>query len=103
MARPYIITYDISDDRLRRRMARLLEGFGERVQRSAFECRLRESERRALENAIVTLLGDTPEIIDPPIPGLPGMSVRMYALAAQTEVIEFGEIHEIPLHEWLIL
>jgi CRISPR-associated protein Cas2 len=36
----YVVTYDIKDDRRRNRVARVLEGHGERVQYSVFECRL---------------------------------------------------------------
>lgn len=34
----YIITYDIPDDRRRKKIADLLEGYGSRVQYSVFEC-----------------------------------------------------------------
>ncbi len=34
----YLVCYDITDDRERRRIGKLLEGFGVRVQRSVFEC-----------------------------------------------------------------
>jgi len=33
----YVVCYDISDDRLRRRVAGYLDGFGDRVQNSVFE------------------------------------------------------------------
>ena len=36
----YVISYDISNDRLRTRLAKLLEGYGVRVHYSVFECRL---------------------------------------------------------------
>jgi CRISPR-associated protein Cas2 len=42
------VVYDIEDDRVRGRVATLLEGFGRRVQESVFECRLREGELEAL-------------------------------------------------------
>lgn len=40
----FVISYDISNNRLRTQLARLLEGYGVRVQYSVFECRL-EYER----------------------------------------------------------
>lgn len=40
----FVISYDISNNRLRAQLARLLEGYGVRVQYSVFECRL-EYER----------------------------------------------------------
>ena len=44
----YLICYDIEDDQQRSRIARLLEGFGERVQQSVFECQLDPSGWRQL-------------------------------------------------------
>ncbi len=36
----YVVVYDIPDDRRRNQVARTLEGYGERVQYSVFECLL---------------------------------------------------------------
>ena len=36
----YVVAYDIPSDRRRNRIARMLEGHGERVQYSVFECPL---------------------------------------------------------------
>jgi len=44
----YVVAYDIPDDRRRQRIARALEGHGERVQYSVFECRLTNKQFRAL-------------------------------------------------------
>lgn len=38
----YVISYDIPDDRRRLKVAHLLEGYGERVQKSVFEAHLDE-------------------------------------------------------------
>ena len=38
----YVVIYDISDDKRRRRVFNLLEGYGQRVQFSAFECVLND-------------------------------------------------------------
>lgn len=51
-----VVCYDIADRRRRYRVARLLEGFGDRVQKSVFECRLdreRESSLRRELNALI--------------------------------------------------
>ncbi len=40
----YVISYDIPEDRRRNRVARVLEGHGERVQYSVFECVLTEAQ-----------------------------------------------------------
>lgn len=38
----YVVSYDIASDRTRRKLAKLLEGYGVRIQYSVFECRLTE-------------------------------------------------------------
>lgn len=40
----YVVAYDIVDDRRRNRVARFLEGWGHRVQKSIFECKLSAEE-----------------------------------------------------------
>ena len=52
----YLIAYDISVDARRTKLAELLEGFGQRVQRSVFECDLNEDEYRALERKMKRIL-----------------------------------------------
>jgi CRISPR-associated protein Cas2 len=39
-----VVTYDVADDRRRLRIMKLLEGYGEHVQESVFECDLRQSD-----------------------------------------------------------
>jgi CRISPR-associated protein Cas2 len=48
MRRWYLITYDVRDDARLRRVARLLEGSGERLQYSVFRCRLGDVELQRL-------------------------------------------------------
>jgi CRISPR-associated protein Cas2 len=43
----YVIAYDISDNRRRNKVAKVLEGYGKRVQLSVFECDM--SEKLLLE------------------------------------------------------
>ena len=47
-----VISYDISDDRTRRRVANLLMDYGKRVQYSVFECRVDE---KTLDKIIASL------------------------------------------------
>ncbi len=51
-----VVAYDIADDRRRDKVAKILEGYGERVQYSVFECRLDRVQylrlRHALEEVI---------------------------------------------------
>ena len=44
----YVIAYDIPDDKRRLKIARALEGHGERVQYSVFECQLTGKQFKAL-------------------------------------------------------
>ena len=45
----YVVSYDIPDDKRRRKVAELLEGFGQRVQYSVFECDLSEKQYEMLK------------------------------------------------------
>lgn len=48
----WVIAYDSPCDRRRRKVSRLLEGYGVRVQWSVFECRLRAEEVVGLEKRL---------------------------------------------------
>ncbi len=54
----FVICYDIPSDRRRNKVARLLEGYGVRVQKSLFECHLDATHenllRKELQGIIVT-------------------------------------------------
>ena len=52
----YIISYDISVDKRRIKLAKLLEGFGQRVQYSVFECDLSEAQYQKLVKKLNRLL-----------------------------------------------
>jgi len=76
----YVISYDISVDRRRNKVAKLLEGFGQRVQYSVFECDLTEAQYAALQRKLRRWLK----------PG-EGDSLRTYRLCAacvKTVVVE---------------
>lgn len=44
----YVVSYDISSDKLRNKVAKILEGYGTRIQYSVFECRLDEQKYKEL-------------------------------------------------------
>lgn len=44
----HVIAYDMPDDKRRNKVARVLEGHGERVQYSVFECQLTDKQFTAL-------------------------------------------------------
>lgn len=51
-----VISYDISDDRRRSKIARILEGHGYRVQYSVFECDLDQKSLNALKKRLRALV-----------------------------------------------
>ena len=51
-----VIVYDIPDDKRRRRVARMLEGHGDRVQYSVFECQLTGKQFGGLWKELGTLI-----------------------------------------------
>lgn len=51
----YVISYDIESDRIRRKLAKLLEGYGVRVQYSVFECSLSDKRFHRLYQEIAKL------------------------------------------------
>jgi CRISPR-associated protein Cas2 len=54
----YVVTYDVVSDRVRGRIARLLEGYGDRVQFSVFECDLENSDATQMVERLTRVLGD---------------------------------------------
>ena len=55
----YVIAYDIPDDKRRSRVARILGGYGERVQYSVFECPLKRRQFAALWKELETVVSPT--------------------------------------------
>jgi CRISPR-associated endonuclease Cas2 len=59
--RTYIISYDFSNNKLRLKIAKVLEDFGVRLQRSVFSCRLQANQVKELAeklDAVVTKFRD---------------------------------------------
>ncbi len=48
----YIVTYDIPCDKRRKKIANLLEGYGQRVQLSVFECLLTKQKYEQLKQRL---------------------------------------------------
>ena len=64
-----VFSYDISQDRTRRKAARILEDAASRVQLSVFETRMTRDWAAAVAQRVAALLG-------------PGDSLRVYAIGA---------------------
>jgi len=56
MSMLWVVSYDISDNKIRRRVCQLLRNHGERVQYSVFECHLERREVYELRARISALL-----------------------------------------------
>jgi len=52
----YVVAYDIAEDGRRNRVARFLEGWGRRVQKSLFECDLSPEELQEVSKRLRELL-----------------------------------------------
>jgi len=53
MAKQFIVaSYDITDDKRRRKVMKAMEDFGKRVQYSVFECLLTREEYQAMRKAV---------------------------------------------------
>jgi CRISPR-associated protein Cas2 len=68
----YLITYDIPCDKRRRKISKLLEGYGQRVQYSVFECVLTDRKYQELKERLKRRVK------------LPEDSVRFYPLSSHT-------------------
>lgn len=59
----YLLVYDIAKDRTRTRLSKICEGFGLRVQKSVFECRLSKAMKERLWQRLRNLpLGETDRV-----------------------------------------
>ncbi|NHM27883.1 CRISPR-associated endonuclease Cas2 [Desulfofundulus sp. TPOSR] len=54
----YVIAYDIADDGRRQQVARFLEGWGRRVEKSVFECNVSREQVREIVAHLRTLVVD---------------------------------------------
>jgi len=52
----FIISYDIEKDKIRNKVAKILKGYGERVQKSVFEVYLRENRIEPLKKKLLSLI-----------------------------------------------
>ena len=73
-----LVIYDISDNKRRYQMNKALEGFGVRVQRSAFECSLTNTLFNRLLKSIVKLINEDKD------------SLRVYKLPPGIDVKSWG-------------
>lgn len=84
----YVISYDIPNDRRRGRLAKVLKGFGTRVQYNVFEAHLTRTQYEDLKHAVTGVIDLSED------------SVRYYALCGnctgRIEVPVVGEVTSDP-------
>jgi len=85
-----VVIYDIVDDRRRAAFAKYLQGFGVRVQKSAFECILTNAKYEKLIKGIPQLI--TNEDL-----------VRVYKLTSNADIKVWGAVELVEDTEVLIL
>ena len=78
----YVVSYDIVSDRLRSKVAKVLLGYGKRVQYSVFECHVSQKNFEELYKKLALLMVDVDE-----------GSIRVYRLCGKCE----QEIQELGL------
>lgn len=84
-----LIIYDICDNRKRVKFVKYLEGFGHRVQKSAFEARLSTAQYNRLLDGIPKFCAEED-------------SIRVYKIIGYSQVTSWGT-EEIPEEEDIIL
>jgi len=79
----YAVVYDITDDKERRKVDRVLTGYGFRVQKSVFECRLGRGDKAQLMGQLNRLQLRTG-------------SVKMYRVYAGVATVVIGQPSSSP-------
>lgn len=57
----YIVSYDLSDNKIRNKVAKVLEGYGMRVQYSVFECCISKKQMEKLYGELLPIMQREPE------------------------------------------
>lgn len=88
-----VVSYDISDDKRRLKVMKTLEGFGERVQYSVFECRLKRRDLARLKKRLKGLVQEKED------------DVRFYLLCEQCveRIIPLGKAKVTPEMHYLVV
>ncbi|RMH66425.1 MAG: CRISPR-associated endonuclease Cas2 [Calditrichaeota bacterium] len=81
-----VVVYDIVENKARNKVLKLLKGYGDHIQKSAFECFLTDEQVRELRDKIMERIDCDKD------------TVRMYilneAMRRQTRILGLGRIYE---------
>lgn len=93
-----VVTYDVSTEsdagrKRLRRVAKLCEGMGQRVQKSVFECQVNEMQMEQLERALLAEIDETKD------------NLRFYRIteSAQLRVKQYGMFRAVDFEGPLVL
>ena len=85
-----LVIYDIVDNKRRLKLAKLLSGFGDRIQKSAFEVHLTESKFEKLKDKLPLYCSEED-------------SIRVYKLSGRTEVTKWGIDNSTELEDIILI
>lgn len=57
-----MVSYDIKDDIIRRKVQKIMEGFGEKVQYSVFECLLTDSQYKLMKDKLQSVISSSDSV-----------------------------------------
>ena len=86
-----LVIYDICNDRKRQKLAKLLEGYGFRVQKSAFETYLDTHKYHKLLEALRPFCSEQDD------------SIRIYKLYSKEQVTNIGKSEELFIEDLIII
>jgi CRISPR-associated protein Cas2 len=86
-----LIIYDIVSNKRRVKLSKVLEGYGFRIQKSAFEALINIKLYKKILNEIPRYINEKED------------SVRVYKIYGQGEVVNFGNANEIKAEDVIIL
>ncbi len=88
----YVISYDISKDKIRNKVASELENYGKRVQYSVFECELTEEKLKKLYAKLLKLCAEEG-------------SIRIYVICenCRKKIRMIGTVTEVKRQEAVII
>lgn len=93
----WVVSYDIPDDKRRRRVSKVLEGYGRRAQFSVFECEVSDEQRLKLERRLMREInGDEDDIRFYPLNRADLKRVRLLGRAKLERVRGFYVINGQP-------
>jgi len=86
-----LVIYDIASDKRRRKVVKILESYGNRVQESAFELEIRPTEMRTLKKKLNFVIEDDED------------NIRIYQLHKDTSIHKMGVHYDFDKSEKTII